>query len=327
MEHRTSQDIRSLSEIRDRIRKEDEFVITTHINPDGDSIASVLLVAALLRHFGKRYRILLDDDVPGKFDFLATVEEIQCYDGGVQQKDARVLFVVDATSLDRIGSVRGMISENAEIINIDHHTSNLRFGAIDFIKEEESSTAEVVYELLSFLEVPITPEIATIVYTGVICDTGRFLFPNTNLRSLSVCTEMVERGAVADEIAKKIYCRTSQGTIRALSAALATLEFHFDGVVSCMVLENGCVQSEAKIDTEGFVDHLLSIEGTEVEFFMCEKAPNCFRVSFRSKRYVDVNQVAARFGGGGHKRASGCTVEGSVGEVKAHILAVVKEFL
>lgn len=316
-----------LSRIQESIHSDDAFLITTHVNPDGDSVASVLLVAALLKHHGKRYRIIMSDPVPRKFDFLSNIEGIQFYDEKVHRPSEKTVFVVDATSLERIGDVKNIIPEDATIINIDHHMSNVTFGAVNLICENESSTAEVVYELLQFMEVPVTPEIATIVYTGVVCDTGRFLFPNTTLKSLSVCTEMVRQGAVADDIAKKIYCRTSQNTIRALAGALSTLEFHFDGAVSCMSLNNGFLQCSEGVDTEGFVDHLLSIEGTEVEFFMCEKSPNHFRVSFRSKQHVDVNRIAAHFGGGGHKRAAGCNIEGTVDEVKERILSVIEKSL
>ena len=175
--------------------------------------------------------------------------------------------------------------------------------------------------------IPVTPTIATLVYTGIMCDTGRFLFPNTNSRSLSVCSQMIRLGANSERIAEKIYFRTSQQTIRALAQALSTIEFHYNGAVACIHLSNGFLNSDEKIDTEGFVDNLLAVDGTEVEFFMLEVEPSIFRVSFRSKHFIDVNAIAKTFGGGGHKRASGCCISGTVDEVKSKIFEVIEKHL
>lgn len=326
MEKRELQ-LKDLSEIRECIQKTNNFFITTHIHPDGDSIASVLLFASLLKHLGKRYVILLDDDVPYKFDFLPGVEEIKHYRKFPNNFIPQVLVVLDSSDIERIGSVGRVISDEIVVLNVDHHPSNRAFGDVNAIDSEESSTAEIVHALLTLCQVPVSPEIATLVYTGIVCDTGRFLFPNTNLRSLRVCTQMIGYGALPSWIAQKLYCRSSKTTIRALASALSTLEFHFNGTVSCIHLSNGILASNNEVDTEGFVDYLLAVEDTEVEFFMCEKEPNVFRVSFRSKELVDVNAVAQTLGGGGHARASGCTMEGTVDEVKNKILHVLKDYV
>lgn len=311
------------SKIEDFLRTRDRFLLTTHVRPDGDCIASTLLMTYVLESFRKEYRVIIDDVVPSKFDFLSGIQRIESFDETGVAYSPKAVIVLDATSLDRIGRVAKLVGD-APTVNIDHHASNVQFGTLNLVGEE-SSTAEVVYSLIRHLGMPVSAEMAATVYTGIVCDTGRFLFPNTTLESLSVCRDMVAHGASPDYIGEKVYCRTSQETIRALAEALATVEFHSDGAVASMYLKNGCVCDA--VDTEGFVDHLLSIEGTEVEFFMCEIAPKVFRVSLRSKQYVDVNAVAALFGGGGHKRASGCTVEGSVEEVKRRILEVVEKHL
>lgn len=302
-------------------------MISSHVNPDGDSIASILVFTAILRHLGKSYRILLDDDIPGKLDFLAGIDEIQRYDESLPSLCPRVLIVLDSSNLERIGRVAEILTDGVEIVNIDHHPSNEGFGKHNLVLGKESSTVEIVYDLFTAMNIPLSPGIAALVYTGILCDTGRFLFPNTTSRSLEICSEMVKHGASPDIIAKKLYFRMSHETAKALSAALSTLEFHFDGIVSCIHLSNGAVSSINDIDTEGFVDYLLAIDGTEVEFLMVEKEPCQFRISFRSKSRVDVNEVAKHFGGGGHTRASGCTVEGTVSEVKGKILKVLKAFL
>lgn len=327
MKRKISSIEKTLAEISKFVRDADDFIITTHVHPDGDCIASLLLFAAILKHLKKRHQLFIDDDVPKKFDFLEGVEEIERYDRSKLKFVPKVVVVLDASSLDRIGEVQEQVTSETAILNIDHHASNTNFGLFNAVEEKKSSTVEVVYALLLFWDPPVTAGIATIVYTGILCDTGRFLFPNTTLGSISTCAEMVRQGAVPDFIAHRLYCRSSQATIIGLASALRTLEFHFNGLVSCIHLSNGFLSAHRGIDTEGFVDYLLSIEGTEVEFFMCEKDPGLFRVSFRSKTYVDVNRVASVFGGGGHKRAAGCTMEGSVKKVKERILDVLGNHL
>ena len=313
-----------LDKILKCVRKDDNFLITTHINPDGDCIASVLVFAHILKHFGKKYQIVLDDEVPKKFDFIPSVQEIKQIAVQNLQIHTNVLVVLDSSSLQRIGKVQKFFQSDIPIINIDHHTSNKQFGHLNLIRDKESSTVEIVYSLLSSLNVPVSPEISTLVYTGIICDTGRFLFQNTTHRSLLVCSEMMRYGALPYQIAKSLYYRISPQTIKALVAALSTIEIYCNGRVACMYLENGFMSKEHAVDTEGFVDFLMSIEGTEVEFFMFEKKPKLFRVSFRSKNHIDVNRIAQSLGGGGHKKASGCIVTGTVDNVRKKILAAIK---
>jgi bifunctional oligoribonuclease and PAP phosphatase NrnA len=313
-----------LGDIKTLIERRDRFLVTTHIHPDGDSIASVLLFGAILRHFGKTYAIVIDDPVPRKFDFLPGIETVGTFEGFTPPFEHEAITVLDASTLQRIGRVRGLIRPDSTIIHIDHHPESERLGGARICDSEESSTVELVYYLAAVCGLPVTPEVATLVYTGIMCDTGRFLFPNITHRSLEICSDMVRKGARPGDIAERIYFRNSPDTIRALSSALSTLEFHFDGSVSSMHLNHNSWQSPEKPDTEGFIDHLLTVEGTEVEFFMLKLKPGLFKISFRSKSYVDVNEVAKRFGGGGHARAAGCTIEGEEGEVKRRILEVLE---
>ncbi len=314
-------------DIREFIQKENDFLITTHVNPDGDSLASVLAFAFLLDHFKKDYCILLNDIIPQKFDFLPGIHQIIQLNKHQFDRRFKNIIVLDSSDLERIGAVQEILLPETTIINIDHHLSNSQFGQLNFIDQKESSTAEIVYSIYALLGIPITPDIATLFYIGILCDTGRFLFPNTTYRSLLICAEMAKKGALPGYLAEQIYCKTSPQTIRALSSALSTIEFHFDGAVSSIYLANGIFKTHEEIDTEGFVDYLLAIDGTEVEFFMIEFEPGAFRVSFRSKSNVDVNKVAEEFGGGGHTRASGCVIRGTISEVKRQILGVLETYI
>ncbi len=311
--------------IKDCVDRHTRFLVTSHINPDGDAVASTLIVGELLNTLDKEYRIVIADDVPRKFDFLPGIDSIQNTDSIDTEFSPEVVFVVDASTLGRLGQTITLIPSDAKIINIDHHTSNEDFGIFNVIDSRRSSTAELVYEVFSWWHLEISPRLAMQVYTGIICDTGRFLFPNTNRESLALSAEMVEKGASPSLVAQKLYQRNSQETVQALGAALSTLEFYYDGAVACIHLENGSADSAGEVDTEGFVDFLLSIDMTEVQFFLIEKKPSMYRISFRSKQYVDVNKIAQRFGGGGHVRAAGCYISGELRDIKKQILDAIGE--
>ena len=314
----------SLKKIKTFIDDNESFLVTSHVNPDGDAVASMLLMVHLLSCLGKRAAAVIDDAVPRKFDYLHGIERIITFGAFDATEPHDGIIVVDASSPERTGRLQTLIESGTPVINIDHHASNTRFGDFNFIDPGASSSAELAHQVFSNWPCSVTPEIASIVYSGIVCDTGRFLFPNTTAAALALCSSMVEKGARPDEIAGNLYHRNSQNTVHALADALSTLEFHFNGSVACIYLANA--QGE-DIDTEGFVDHLLSIEGTEVQIFMIEKAPGEYRISMRSKSHIDVNAVAHHFGGGGHIRAAGCVVRGSREEIQDRLLQVLGEQL
>lgn len=312
----------TLETIKKCVEEHETFLVTSHINPDGDAVSSVLVMMHLLSQLGKKYRAVIDDSIPRKFDYLSGVTSIESYASLRESDDFDCVIAVDASSPDRLGRVNTRITDGSTVINIDHHASNSLFGTCNFIDPGASSTAELAYTVFSRWPFRVTPEIATIVYSGVMCDTGRFLFPNTTAEALDLCSQMVGKGAVPSDIAGNLYNRNSRNTIHALAAALSTLEFFYDGTVACIHLRN---MQEDDIDTEGFVDHLLSIEGTEVQLFMIERGEDEYRISMRSKSNIDVNEVARHFGGGGHIRAAGCVAKGPLKEIKDQLLRVLGE--
>lgn len=325
MEHKQQLHQNILSQISKVIKERDDFLITTHINPDGDCITSVLSVAYILKALGKRYEILMADPIPEKFHFLSNVKSILHLEKSNLSFEPKTAIVLDASNTERFGNVKHFVEKCEMIINIDHHPSNSFFGQINLVDPEESSTVEIVYHLVKHMDVPISNELATLIYTGIMCDTGRFLFPNTTHRSMRICAEMIQCGASPEIIGDYLYFQKSFDTMKALGEALSTLELHFNGKVACVELDCRCYEREESLDTEGFVDYLMMINGTEVEFLMLQKEPGKIKVSLRSQKYVNVNDVANVFGGGGHARAAGCTIEGTFTEAKEKILKAIKE--
>jgi len=313
-------DLDIYQQIEKTIRNHERFLVTSHINPDGDAISSILTISYLLKKLGKTVQVIMADPVPAKFDYLYDVAAIKKTADIPSDFNQEVIIVVDAASLARIGNVDKLFNDDSIVLNVDHHASNELFGQINLIDPAFSSTVEIVYNIYKMFYKDIPTEIANMVYTGIICDTGRFLFPNTTSHALALSAAMVENGASPSEISGKIYHRNSQNTIHALAEALSTLEFYFEGKVAVINLGYEHLHPGTNVDTEGFVDYLLSIDGTEVQMFLVEKEPGAYKISIRSRRWVDVNEIARNFGGGGHKRAAGFMIKGDCAEIKTKIM-------
>ncbi len=323
----TAEHIKIYQTIAYNLEEKDYFLITTHVRPDGDSIASVLVLASILDQFNKEYSIILDDCIPKKLKFLKGVEKIQEYEKKVDYRRHENVFILDSSDIERIGRVKDLIRGNETIINIDHHPGNTSFGKLNMVDSTKSSTVELVYPLVEFSKIDWTPDLATMVYTGILSDTGRFLFAKTSSDALFICAEMVRHGADPPFISEMLYNRNTPETMRAYAKALSSLEFFLNDQITCMHLDNAYLCHSGHVDTEGFVDTIAGIEGVKASFFMMEKDNHEFRVSFRSKGEVDVNDVAGMFGGGGHVRASGCNISGSLEQVKQKVLEVLKKHL
>ena len=309
------------------LKREDHFLITTHIRPDGDSLASVLVLGHVFESLGKKHWIVLDDPIPAKYRFLPGIETILQVQPSLPMNRHDVCVVMDSSTLNRIGSLCGLVQGCRMIINIDHHHSNEHFGHLNWVNGDESSTVEMVYAVLVRLGIPLTKDVATLVYAGIVCDTGCFRFPNTTDRSLEICGEMIRKGVSPKYIADKMFYQKNPDTLRALAHALGSMELYFNDTVGCIHIRKDDLEGLSEADTEGFVDYLQLVPGTKVNFFMREEAENRYRVSLRSKNNIPIDEVARVFGGGGHAQAAGCTIEGSVMDVRNRILEVLRRRL
>ncbi|MFC1569515.1 bifunctional oligoribonuclease/PAP phosphatase NrnA [bacterium] len=323
----TAEQIKIYQTIANYLQEKDHFLITTHVRPDGDSVSSALVLSTILDSYGKQYHIVLDDCIPKKLHYLLGIEKIHKYQENADAFSHHAVIILDSSDTNRIGQVKQLFHGNETIINIDHHPGNTYFGDLNMVDSTKSSTVEVVYPLVDFTKTKWTSALATMVYTGILSDTGRFLFANTSSDAMFICAEMVKQGADPSFISEMLYNRSSPETMRALAKALSSLEFNFDDQVTCMHLDSEYLCHSGTVDTEGFVDTITGIEGVKASFFMMERDDQEFRVSFRSKGEVDVNEVAGSFGGGGHVRASGANIDGTLEQVKQKVLKVIKRHL
>lgn len=304
------------------LKSHDDFLLSSHVNADGDAISSLLAMGSILSRLGKRHRIILHDKTPDpKFGFLPSFSSIENYYAGILNGEAvHSAILLDVPGFGRIGDVATLIEagQSVEILNIDHHESNEGFGTVQFLDRHASSSAELVHRICEALQVTFDRALASQIYTGIMFDTGRFRHSNTSPSALRVCAEMVAFGAQPELIADAVYDEKSYDSVRILGKVLLTMERHFDDRVCLMFISGEDLHSG--IDVDGYVDHGMAVAGVEVCVFFKEYQPNRHRLSLRSRGAVDVNGVASAFGGGGHLRAAGCFIDEPLSTARERLL-------
>jgi phosphoesterase RecJ-like protein len=282
----------------------------------------------LLRSLGKEAVIVDNDPVPDHYAFLPKAGEVSNDLGA--QRDFDAALVLDCPTLRRIGRVIDVIGKKP-IINIDHHISNENFGAVNWVDPNASSAGEMVYRLFKAMGKPLTKEVALYLYIAILTDTGSFNYENTSSVTHEVAGELLGYGLDPALVSESVYERRSVSDIKLLALALATLMVSANGEVAYIEVTkkmlDDCSADPSK--SEGFVNYPRSIDKVKVAILFREdkKIRGRVNVSFRSKGDVDVNTIASAFGGGGHVRASGCVLEGSLPEVEKKVLARVEEEL
>lgn len=304
----------TLSEAASKIKAANKILITAHVQPDGDAIGSTLATMQMLRSLGKTVQVFIDDSVRKNLHALPHFEEIRR--PSAEKFDADLLLILD-TSPDRIGNVSKLT--DAPILNIDHHVTNKGDGYELCVDTEAAATCEIIFRLSKELDVDITPDIATCLYTGIATDTGFFQFSNTRAETLAIASKLITYGVSPHFISEQLE-KKSLAEVRGLSAALNSLKMFYDDKVAGMILDH---ETAKKFDsTEGFIDEIRVIETVDVAFLITEKAPNVCRVSMRSKG-VDVSKIADKLGGGGHIRAAGCTLKTTLAEAEKILVEAI----
>jgi bifunctional oligoribonuclease and PAP phosphatase NrnA len=306
--------------ILDIIEQGQRFLVTSHARPDGDAMGSVLACAAVLEQLGKDAEIVCSDRVPLIYSSLPGASKVRCASRVEAAYDA--VIVLECDGLERTG-ISGL--EGQRIVNIDHHASGREFGEVNWIDREACAVGEMVYELALAAGVRITTEIATCIYTSVLTDTGSFCYGSTDENTFALARELVLHGADPRAIAQEIYFANPTSKMLLLGSALSNLKR--EGRIAWMwVTHSDMVRANAaEEDCEGIVNYGVSIAGVEVAAFLRELPDHRVRLSLRSKGQVDVAEAAQHFGGGGHKRASGCTLPGPLHEAADCILAFLRQ--
>lgn len=301
-------------------------LVASHLRPDGDALGSTIAFALWLKSLGKEVTAWNEDGMLDKFRYLPAADLVQSPAGLGRKFDAFV--ALDTSVKNRLGTVLAAIEEPEVFVNLDHHVSNGRFGALNYIDANSPATGEIVFEFLKAVGGEITPDIASNLYAAISTDTGSFQYPNTTASTYRVAAELVEAGVNVGALSQAMYDSQPRRRLELLRHALNEANFSEDGRVVSFSLTQADVERLGVLpeDNEGIIDQLRSVDSVVAAVFFEELGDDKVRVSSRSKdRRVDVCKVCAVFGGGGHALAAGARIGGTIGEVEAKFLKVLKD--
>jgi phosphoesterase RecJ-like protein len=303
------------------LRAQQTFVVTSHARPDGDAIGSALGLMHLLEAMGKQVTVAFADPIPAPFQCLAGVERIV---NALPRSAPDAVILLECDRLERSGfQCPDFKALNAAMtINIDHHLSGRAFADFNWIDPEACAVGLMIYDVAIASAVSISPQMAGCLYAAVLTDTGSFTFASTNAATFACAEHLLECGADANAIAQSIYFSNPPGKVRLLGIALSNMQIEGAVCWSTITLEQMHRAGATVEDCEGVVNYLIGIAGVQAAVLLRQTtALQEFRLSLRSKGEMDVAAIANHFGGGGHRNASGCTLEGSQAEVTARVLA------
>jgi len=305
-------------------RSHPSFLLASHARPDGDAIGSVLGLAEVLDQLGCRADIVFADPIPSSYSTLPNIGRIHHTPSAndVDPTGNTPAILLECDGILRTG-LRGL--EGRTLINIDHHASGRPFASVNWIDEHACAVAAMVYHIAVAANVEITPSMATCLYAGILSDTGTFTYSSTTADTFAMVHHLAACGANPSQIARDIYLSNPASKIRLLGIALSNLQCDDDLAWTWVTSEDMDRIGAIAEDCEGVVNYLISIAGVESAVFLREVAnADQFRLSIRSKGETDVAQIAERFGGGGHRNASGCTLDGPLPVALERILTQLR---
>lgn len=306
------------------IKKYKTFFLTGHKKPDGDTVASELAMASLLTRCGKHLEMVNREPVPEQLFFLKGVKKIKHAKNINKNYDVAIIF--ECSEPERMGNIIDLKKQARVVINIDHHLKHSFFGDINLIDVKASSNSEQLFYLFQQMKLPLTQEEATALYVGIMADTGRFQYSNTNCQTLKIAAELLKRNVNVSFLCEKMYGTRSFSSLKLLSRALTGLEL-IKGKIAVLKITKKDLEATqtSEEDTDEFVNYGLLIPGSLISIFLRESnSDGIIKVSLRSRLHVNVCKLAENFGGGGHKYAAGCEIKGSMDEISKKILSLAQ---
>jgi phosphoesterase RecJ-like protein len=302
------------------------IVAATHVRADGDGLGSALAFARIAQRLGVRADVAAELGVSPEYRFLPDAALV---DGSLRES-ADALFAFDCGSRDRLGSIAEGLPPLVRIVNVDHHVSNTRFGAVNWVDSTFASTTEMVYVLARLAGVRIDSDMAVQLYTGLVTDTGGFSFSNTSPRTHRFAADLIERGVKPAHVSGWLYRQKTPGQLRLLSRVIESIQSSAGGAVAWAVMTLQMTEACGHYphETQEYVNLIRSVKGVRVAILFRElREDPRIRISIRTSNGIDGAELAACFGGGGHRRASGAMVEGGVEEVVDRVVRRSLEFL
>src|SRR5882672_10813151 len=316
-----------IDRIIEGIRESRTICIVGHIRPDGDCVGSQLGLTLALQNETKKVVCWNEDAIPQKYEFLDPTRIIHKPKRGAKFD---CVIATDAASFERLGTVGACINNRGLFINIDHHQSNTRYADLNWVSAREASTGELIFRLLKIAKWPITKPIADCLFTAVSTDTGSFQYPSTKPVTFHVAGELVRRGADLAKIFDEVYQSYPLSRARLLRHIYSHFHLTHQNKIAYFWLKKAdyARTGAESSDSEGLIDHIRAIAPVVVACVFEELEPELTRISLRSKsQKIDVNKIAAQFGGGGHPAAAGARIPGHPLSVQRKVIAAIKKSL
>ncbi len=310
-----------IQRIVDALRARQRFVLSSHSRPDGDSIGSQLAMAYTLRALGKDVTVINADPAPPPLMAFPGVAGIRIAPRADDEFDAAI--IMECGDLARTG-VSGL--ERFFVINVDHHPGNTGYGRINWFNPGAAACAEMVYDLVRALGVPLSAEIATHIYLAILTDTGSFHYSSISPRTFDICRECLEAGVDPVLVARNVYDSNNMGRLKLFGAVLGAMQIDQTGRIAIVYVDHEMAREAGGTyeDTEGLVNLPLTVKEIEAVMFFKQEKGDEYRVSLRSKGDVDIGAIAKEYGGGGHKNAAGCTVTGPIEQLQRALVEKIE---
>ena len=310
------------------IEQHDNFLLTTHINPDGDGIGSAAAMTELINAFGKKARFVSGSPIPSKFDFLDFHSNHELFDEGGDYSGTQAVIILDAHKADRLGPAAALLDLKGIVtVCIDHHQAEDSFCDFSFINSEACSVGAMVYRLFKEMGVALNLNAAKGIYTAVVCDTGRFSYSSTNRRAHKIADECIKLGVDPDEMYSRLFQHMTLDQAKMFAQAVTRMETFLDNRIvveqlSCDDYEAG--SEDNPIDMDYIHEFNKHIENVECVALLRELDDGSVRVSLRSLGELDVCGVVQTLGGGGHCKAAGAICQGSLDHVKVQVVKAIE---
>lgn len=314
----------TLDNILEEINKAEKIVIITHENPDGDAIGSSLAMKLALKQLGKDADVIIPE-FPKTFEFLPGINEVK-KESNIEKYDLAI--ALDCASIKLLNGFTKYFDNATVKVAIDHHSSNTMFADYNYVDQDAPACAQLLLVVFSYFNINVTKDIGTCILAGIITDTGGFRYEGVTADTFRFVAELCEKGIKVTQVYSQVYASKTRAKFELHRIALNRLEFLEDGKIAfTYVTKADEEQVEAKNgDYDGIVENGRDVEGVEVSVFLRETDKG-IKVSLRSKNYVNASEVAMMFGGGGHLRAAGCNIQGTIDQAKNQIINRVKCYL
>ena len=318
----------SFRTVLNTIHRHRKFLVTTHHSPDADAVSSVLAMAMFLKSLGKQAHVLNEDACPQWLKFLPGTSIFKKASAKARV-DYEAAIVLDCGDLERVGGVKKFIQEGKPLINIDHHVTNTSFGSVNVVCPKASSVCEIIFDLLKEARHPLNKNLALLLYAGIMTDTGSFRYENTSAHSHAVVEKLMAFKFSAAHMYDRLYVGIPVADLKMFTEVIRKAQLLYGNRVYCVSLSKGEAESFSKnFDLkEKIFTFLRSIEGIEVVVILIELNPKEVRVNLRSQSHFDVASLAQQFDGGGHKKAAGCKIHGSLSQARKIICSAIHKEL